>query len=170
MSAAIYHTELIDNQEIQKPVPKTLHAIVQGRLIFFLMQWASNMPALVLPEQNVLCGEDRLVPDITLIAMDGPFYDGDLRAADITLAIEIASPGQKYSQLIAKCERLHESGARMCWVILPSERKAVMHRRSELPEQVSVLRIFADGRPEDCAIETAQLFASLEMYEAQGAL
>jgi Uma2 family endonuclease len=161
---AKYHTELIDHQEIQKPLPKRLHAIVQARLIFFLMQWGGPLQTQVLSEQNVLCGADRLVPDIAVVSTEAPDYGGDLKALDVLLAIEIASPGQKYNQLVAKCDRLHKGGARLCWIVLPAERQAFMYWREEVPVEVEVLRIY-NGRAGDCTITTADLFAGLERYE-----
>jgi len=125
MSAAfVYHTERIAGKEIQKPLPKKLHAIIQ---MYLLMLLKSSLPEeyRVLPELNVICGGERIVPDITVYQRGAKFVDGDL-ADQPVLAVEIASPKQTFSDLLAKCERLVEAGTAMTWIILPEKRQGWM--------------------------------------------
>ena len=157
-----YHSELIDGQEIEKPLPKTLHAIVQMRLIVELSKWAGELRLVVLPEQNVLCGMDRLVPDVVIADKKGPFENGDIRAEHVRVAVEIMSPGQTFADLIAKCERLRRSGVPLCWMIWPSKRKAWVY--DEWPHEVP--SHFAFERE---TIPLAVLFHELEEYESNGA-
>jgi Uma2 family endonuclease len=117
-----YHTELIDGREVEKPLPKKLHARVQAFLVRILGMKLER-PYEALPELNVLCGEDRLVPDITLTKRSAVYKDGDLAEPPL-LAVEIMSPGQTLSNLVDKCERLHKAGAPQCWIVWPERRQA----------------------------------------------
>ena len=60
---AAYHKELIDGRETDKPLPKNLHAFIQT---FLAATLSASLPRRyrVATELNVLCGPDRLVPDI----------------------------------------------------------------------------------------------------------
>ncbi|MDQ2773452.1 MAG: Uma2 family endonuclease [Acidobacteriota bacterium] len=121
-----YHLELIDGREIQKRVPRNLHAFIQP----FLIQWfgrelaaAAGSKHRVVSELNVLCREDRLVPDVTVVLRTAAYKRGDL-ADPAALAVEIMSPGQVLSDLMDRCERLLASGTSVCWLIWPERRKA----------------------------------------------
>jgi Uma2 family endonuclease len=71
----------------------------------------------------VLCGKDRLVPDITIVEQSARYEDGDLADPPI-LAVEIMSPGQTLSQLLDRCERLQKAGTPQCWIVWPERRQA----------------------------------------------
>jgi Uma2 family endonuclease len=120
-----YHRELIDGREIEKHLPKKLHARVQAYLVRVL---GVKLPKLyeALPELNVLCGEDRLVPDVTVMERSARYEDGDLADPPL-LAVEIMSPGQTLSQLLDRCERLQKGGTPQCWIIWPERRQAWMY-------------------------------------------
>jgi Uma2 family endonuclease len=122
LAEAAYHKELIDGREIEKPLPKKLHARVQAFLMRVLGLKVPR-PYEALPELNVLCGNDRLVPDITIVDRSAHYEDGDL-ADQPAIAIEIMSPGQTFSNMVDKCERLHKAGTPQCWVIWPERRQA----------------------------------------------
>jgi Uma2 family endonuclease len=117
-----YHTELIDGREVEKPLPKKLHARVQAFLLRILGMKLVR-PYEALPELNVLCGQDRLVPDITVTKRSACYEDGDLAEPPL-LAVEIMSPGQTLSNLVNKCERLHKAGTPQCWIVWPERRQA----------------------------------------------
>ncbi|MGA8028155.1 MAG: Uma2 family endonuclease [Bryobacteraceae bacterium] len=157
-----YHTELIDGQEIQKPLPKTLHGIVQARLIVELSKWAGKLRLIVSSEQDILCGPDRLVPDIVLAGEEGPFENGYIKAEDLELAVEIMSPGQTFSDLLSKCERLSHCGTRTCWMIWPKKRKAWVY---SAPEQEVSSFTFRGHK-----ILLSVLFEGLDRYEKLGAI
>jgi Uma2 family endonuclease len=127
-----YHLERIDGREIQKPLPKKLHAFVQSYLISILS--VNTQPKVrILSELNVLCGEDRVIPDVTVVRRNARYIDGDL-ADPAILAVEILSPGQPLSILIDKAERLIKAGTPMCWIIWPERRQAWMFSGDALRE------------------------------------
>jgi len=101
-----YHTELIDGCEVEKPLPKNLHAFIQTFLGAALL---ARLPRRyrAATELNVLCGADRLVPDVTVMERSARYENGDLADPPV-LAVEIMSPGQTLSDLVDRCERLHK--------------------------------------------------------------
>lgn len=132
-----YHLERIDGQEIQKPLPKKLHALIERYLVIVL---AHHLPKryVAAPELNVLCGEDRLVPDVTVTERTARYDDGDLADPPL-VAIEILSPGQTVGQLFDKADRLVRAGAPVCWVIWPERRQAWMYSSDLMTEAKEVL-------------------------------
>ncbi len=137
ISEALYHVELIDGREVQKALPKKLHALAQKFLLLVLNRDLPNIYA-VLPELNVLCGDDRLVPDLVVARCDARYQDGDLADAAV-LAVEILSPGQRLPDLIDKADRIVRSGTPMCWVIWPEARKAWMYTLHDMVEASDVI-------------------------------
>ncbi len=119
---AAYHKELIDGREIEKPLPKNLHAFIQ---IFLGAALLARLPrsCRAATELNVVCGSDRLVPDVLVVERSARYENGDLADPPV-LAVEIMSPGQDLSDLFNKCERLHKTGTPQCWVIWPERRQA----------------------------------------------
>ncbi len=164
-TACDYQVELIDGQEIQKPLPKTLHGIVQARLIVELSRWTGQLNLIVSSEQDVLCGPDRLIPDVTVASANGPFENGSMKSENLDLAVEIMSPGQTFLDMLGKCERLVLTGTRMCWIIWPKRRKAWVYQHGQAPLEVTQQFIFRDQ-----IISLSTLFDGLDQLEAKGAI
>jgi Uma2 family endonuclease len=154
-----YHTERIDGHDVQKPLPKFLHAAIQ---MYLLRSLADKLPAAyrVLPELNVLCKDDRLVPDITVAARSARYVDGDL-ADGAALCVEIMSPGQTLSSLFNRAERLLKCGTAMCWIILPEKRQAWMYTADGLSEAAESLTFRFSPEETVIAISAADLWASV---------
>ncbi len=125
-------TELIDGHEIQKPLAKRLHSIIQ----VFLIQWfGRELPVGfdIGSELNVLCGPDRLVADVTIADASARYEQGDL-ADPALIAVEILSPGQTISDLFDKGNRLLRAGVKTCWIIWPEKRRTWIYTRQDLTE------------------------------------
>ncbi len=127
-----YHLELIDGREIEKPLPRKLHAFVQTYLLVVLSRDLSReyRPA---SELNVLCGKDRLVPDVTVMSRDARYINGDLADPPI-FAVEILSVGQTIGQPFDTADRLVRAGASVCWIIWPERRKAWLYSAEDVIE------------------------------------
>lgn len=135
-----YHREQIDGVERDKPMPKHLHVRIQRWLSRY---FTANLPAFLedWPEQNVICGQDRLIPDIVVCARDAVFENGDLRTPPV-LAVEILSPGQTIADLFDKADRLCRSGVVVSWVIWPEKRRAWTYTADDGPiEQNNALAL-----------------------------
>jgi Uma2 family endonuclease len=127
-----YHVERIHGQEIQKPLPKRLHAILQKRIMLELAKLETGRFE-VLPELDVLTGGGNwVVPDVAVAAVNAA-YDAGKLAGPAELAVEIMSPGQTIGQLFDKCEILHAGGTKHCWVIWPARRTAWRYDAGEFP-------------------------------------
>ncbi len=100
-----YHTELIDGQEMTKFVPKIDHAEVQSCVIRLYGNFYPTWRAL--SELNVTCGQDRVVPDVTVVGLDAKYDDGDL-VSNPVFAVEIMSPGQTLGNIFDRSDRLVE--------------------------------------------------------------
>lgn len=121
-----YHKELIDGREVEKPLPKKLHAFIQT---FLAATFSARLPKAyrAATELNVLCGQDRIVPDVTVMERSARYENGEL-ADPPALAVEIMSPGQTLSDLLVRCERLHKAGTPQCWIIWPEKRQAWIYK------------------------------------------
>jgi Uma2 family endonuclease len=155
-----YHLELIDGREIQKALPKLLHAIIQSYLIRVLSTQFSEQKYRVLSELNVLCGEDRLVPDITVAGRNAKYRDGDL-ADPALLCIEIFSPGQTFSTLLDRAERLLKAGTPACWLVWPERRQAWTFTAEKLREATEVLSA-PRGDEDSIEVNVAEMWAELD--------
>ena len=134
LTESLYHVELIDGREVQKPLPKKFHAIIQSYLIAVLTARLPKRQYQVLSELNVLCGEDhrdRVVPDITVALRAAVYREGDLLGPAV-LCVEILSRGQTLSTLLDRSERLLKAGTPLCWVIWPERRQAWTYAQEDL--------------------------------------
>lgn len=129
--------ELIDGREVQKHLPSRLHAVVET---FLLVALARDVPRMyeVLPELNVWCGYDRLVPDLAVARRDARYENGDLVDAAV-FAVEILSPSQRLPDLLDKADRIVRAGTRMCWVFWPEVRRAWMYTLEDMIETRQVI-------------------------------
>ncbi len=142
LTEPIYHTELIDGHEIQKPLPKNLHAFAESYLIGFFHQILPKKYR-VMSELNVLCDPDRLVPDTTVAFRNARYQNGDL-ADPAVLCVEILSPGKTVGDLFDKADRILKAGTPLCWIIWPERRKAWMYSLKDLSEATEILSVVLD--------------------------
>jgi Uma2 family endonuclease len=159
LTQPVYHLERIDGREIQKPLPKKLHVLLEAYLV---VAFSRNLPKTyqVAPELNVLCGEDRLVPDVSVVERNARYEDGDL-ADPPQLAAEIMSPGQTVGQLFDKADRLVRAGAPVCWVIWPERRQAWIYSADQMLEAKDTLAAsLSDGSRVE--ISLAEMWAELD--------
>jgi Uma2 family endonuclease len=130
-----YHTETINGVEIQKPLPKRLHAIIQKRILYLLEEQLAGKGYDVLPELDILCGRDRRCPDLTVYRSDAAFTNAMLTDPPF-LAVEIMSPGQTIGNLFDRCRVYLQHGAEWCWVIWPGRRQSWIYTGDTLAERV----------------------------------
>ena len=154
-----YHVELIDGREIEKPLPKKLHTFIQ---VFLVMRLGAivSQGFRIASELNVLCGPDRLVPDVMIIRRGAKYHDGDLEDPP-ALAVEILSPGQTIGALFDKAARIVAAGAPSCWVIWPERQRAWIYSSYDLIEaSESLTARLAEN--ETVTIPLNDLWASLD--------
>lgn len=125
----LYHVELINGREVEKPLPKKLHFRVQRYLILELTRLLPRHYEAG-PELNVLTGgrtlegrREYIIPDVTIVERSARYEDGDLAEPPIW-GVEILSPGQTIGDLIVRAERLLNLGCPLVWVIWPEKQRA----------------------------------------------
>lgn len=152
-----YHVEKIDGREIQKPLPKLLHSRAQAHSMAAL---SAVIPAdyEVLSELNVICGEDRLIPDVVVTPRSARYVDGDL-ADPATVCVEIMSPGQTLSSVFDRAERLLNAGTAAVWIIWPERLQAWRYTAQDLSETPD--RLEARIGSKEIAIRTEEVWTSL---------
>ena len=172
MSAALvtpqYHVELIDGREVEKPLPKKLHVMIQTYLLIVLNR-AFEERYFAYPELNFLTGgrtpegrREYIVPDLVVVTPSSKYEDGDLAEPPIW-GVEILSPGQTIGDLFHRAERLLRLGCPLVWVIWPEKRRAWEYwsNLSDLEEQRSELKgQLPDG--EEIRISLAEMWATLD--------
>jgi Uma2 family endonuclease len=154
-----YHVELIDGREVQKPLPKKYHFLIESYLIRTLaISLSKNYQ--VGPELNVLCGPDRLVPDVVVVERSARYEEGDL-ADPAVLCVEILSPGQTVADMFDKAGRILKAGTPLCWIIWPERRKAWMYATDNLEEAKTHLQAaLPDGGLIE--VELAEMWGELD--------
>ncbi|MBV8808436.1 MAG: Uma2 family endonuclease [Acidobacteriaceae bacterium] len=114
----------------------------------------------VLSELNVLCGADRLAPDVTIARRNARYVDGDL-ADPAVFAVEIMSPGQTLSNILDKAERICRAGTPICWIIWPEWRQSWLLGRERFVEATDPLWIrLSEG--ENIEIDLKEMSAELD--------
>ena len=125
--------ETLSDYELErgKPMPSTLHSLVQGNLVY-LLNANYNSKYLILPELSLAAPDNKpLVPDIAIYPKFEVDWQNDvLRSEEAPLAtVEILSLKQNLSDLNEKARRYFEMGVTSCWIVLPSmEAIAVNHQ------------------------------------------
>jgi Uma2 family endonuclease len=113
-----------------------------------------------MPELNVLCGPDRVVPDVTVAFRNARYQDGDL-ADPALLCVEILSPGQTVGDLFDKADRILKAGTPLCWIIWPERRKAWMYSLKDLVEATDTLSVALD-EPDRVDIPLSEMWQELD--------
>ncbi|WP_346290341.1 Uma2 family endonuclease [Sphaerothrix gracilis] len=115
--------ELIDGVPHQKPVPAFYHSRLQKRLVAAIDQASSAYKAF--PELRCLLGQNSVVPDITVIHHSRiPMTNSAIEGAPDWM-IEILSPDQSATKVIAKIQACLRAGSQLGWLLDAEERIAM---------------------------------------------
>lgn len=121
-------SEYINDQIIQKPMPKADHSLIQGELaIAISAALKTNKMGRAFPELRCTFGGRAIVPNITVLPWQSipRREDGKILAAELVAApdwmIEILSLGQNQTKVVEKILYALEHGTKMGWLIDPSE-------------------------------------------------
>ena len=125
--------EYVDGEVVQKSVPSTGHTIIQGlvSLVFGLFLRAHPI-AVGGPEWRCIFGvrgrEQARLPDFALVMRErlrGTHLDEPFRGAP-DFAVEIMSPDDRMSEVLAKVRFYLENGVRLVWLIDPRTRTVMV--------------------------------------------
>lgn len=115
--------EFVDGQANQKPMPTAHHSILQKRLTAAIDQ--ANSPYEAFPELRCVLSNNSVVPDITVIHQERvPSENIPVEGAPDWM-IEILSPAQSTTKLIAKIQTCLQEGTQLGWLI-DSEEQVIM--------------------------------------------
>lgn len=133
--------EFVDGQANQKPIPTAHHSILQKRLTAAIDQ--ADSPYEAFPELRCTLSSNSVVPDITVIYQDRiPSGNTAVEGAPDWM-IEILSPNQSTTKLIAKLQTCLQEGTQLGWlidsteqvimVLWPDTRIALLRNSDRLP-------------------------------------
>ena len=113
--------EYIDGALRPKPMPTFEHGETQKRVSFLID--ALQLGFVATPEQTVRLRETKwLIPDVAVqrrSELQRPYP-----TKPIHLCVEILSPEDRFSEVIAKCEEYQAWGVKYCWIIDPEAQRA----------------------------------------------
>ena len=108
--------EYRDGVLTQKPIPSWKHSFLQMRIGHFIL--ANHSDFLPGSELTVRLNENRfLVPDVAVQRKDR--IQQPYPTEPVHLCIEILSPEDRLSEVIAKAEEYHAWGVPMVWIVDP---------------------------------------------------
>ena len=112
--------EFVDGQAEQKNMPTVHHSVLQKHLTAVIDQADSRYEAF--PELRCTLINHSVVPDITVIDQDRiPTANVPVSGAPDWI-IEILSPDQSTTKLIAKIQHCLQEGTQLGWLLDPKER------------------------------------------------
>jgi Uma2 family endonuclease len=107
--------ELLDGLAIQKPMPTLYHSRLQKRLVSTIDSLGSSYEAF--PELRCVLSQNSVVPDVAVVRSDRlPTGNEPLQGAPDWM-IEILSPDQSTTKVIAKIQSCLSEGTRLGWLI-----------------------------------------------------
>lgn len=116
--------EYVDGVAVQKPMPKTCHAILQKRILAEVDRHSEVYTAL--PELRCTFGGRSVVPDVAVVAWNriqvnaaGEPEDNFLEPPD--WSIEILSPDQRANWVLDNLLHCIKHGCQLGWLINPDD-------------------------------------------------
>jgi Uma2 family endonuclease len=131
--------EYIDGKVVQKPMPKTRHSRLQGKLVDTVNRVAEPQRiAYAFPELRCTFGGRSIIPDIAVLKWiniefddDGEPVDDVVRAPD--WVIEILSPEQSSNRVIGNILHCLQHGCELGWLVDPDDRSVIIFQPQEQP-------------------------------------
>ena len=133
-------SEYTNNQIIQKPMPQGEHSTIQGELIIAINKVTKpDKVARAFPELRCTFAGRSIVPDLAVFRWERIPRNQHGGVANVfTLApdwiIEILSPKQSQTKVIAKILHCLNHGTQMGWLIDPQERVVFVYYLKQQPE------------------------------------
>jgi Uma2 family endonuclease len=123
------NAEYIDGELRPKPMPTSLHGLIQMLLGMLLRQQGADCRS----EVTVRLSPTRfLVPDLVADSVIEDPYP----TKPVQLCVEILSPEDRLGAMLAKCESYHAWGVPYCWVIDPVKQTAWEYHANFDPNRI----------------------------------
>ena len=136
-------SEYINGQILQKPMPKTRHSRLQGKLTGAINAVTEDDHiAYAFPELRCTFGGRPIIPDISVFLWQNIRFDIDGEPLDdVTLppdwVIEILSPDQSANRVTGNLLHCLKHGSQIVWVKEPDDRSVMILKPNQPPELVS---------------------------------
>ncbi len=135
--------EYLDGVLRQKPMPTWKHGLLQGQLLMLLNHGFRRFVAGTEVTIRIRTGK-YLVPDLIVQCRDR--IQDPYPSEPVHLCVEILSPDDRMSEILAKCEEYHAWGVETAWVVDPDAQRAWEYRSGQRPAEVSASgSLTADG-------------------------
>jgi Uma2 family endonuclease len=123
------NAEYIDGELRPKPMPTSLHGLIQMLLGMLLRHQGGDCRSEVLLQ---LSPTKFLVPDLIVDSEIADPYP----TKPVQLCIEILSPDDRLGAMLAKCEDYHAWGVPYCWVVDPVKQIAWEYHAGSDPNRI----------------------------------
>ncbi len=129
---------------VQKPMPQGKHSIIQTKLIIFInsLLLESNI-GIALSELRCTFGGRSIVPDVVVLEHKNiPKDDGEIANVVKTapdLVIEILSPDQSTTKVIANIIHCLDNGTQVGWLIDPAEKIILVYQPDKQVQVIDTL-------------------------------
>ncbi|MEM9214845.1 MAG: Uma2 family endonuclease [Cyanobacteria bacterium P01_F01_bin.150] len=162
-------SEYINGQIIQKPMPKTRHSRLQGKLIGAINTVAEDEQiAYAFPELRCTFGGRSIVPDIAVLLWQNIRVNAEGEPLDDVMippdwVIEILSPDQSANRVTGNILHCLKHGSKMGWLLDPDDRSVMVLEPNQPPELVSGDQPIPAIAGLPVELTAAQLFGWLKM-------
>jgi len=129
---------------IEKPMPTWMHAVLQAWISALIMRQYPRYLAGGEVHFRLRPNEFRL-PDIAVQRREIAEKESYAEQPP-ALCVEILSPEDRIGAMFAKCERYHDWGVPVCWVIDPIKRRAWTYERGGEPAPQTDILVASDIR------------------------
>jgi len=136
-----HHYELVEGRVIRMSPPGIRHGLVSTRIAFLLSQHIEvhHVGVVITPGGFKLATNPDTVrePDVAFVRRDripGAGLPDGFWPGPPDLVVEIRSPGDRQSEILAKVHDYLARGVRLVWVVDPKKRTVAVHRPGADPE------------------------------------
>jgi Uma2 family endonuclease len=133
-------SEYVDGKILQKPMPKTRHSRLQGKLINTINE-VTEAPrfAYAFPELRCTFGGRSIIPDIAVLRWKNIPLDENREPLDNVLSapdwtIEILSPDQSANRVTGNILHCLKHGCSLGWLVDPGDRSILLLQPNQQPE------------------------------------
>jgi Uma2 family endonuclease len=133
-------SEYIDGEVIQKPMPKTRHSRLQGKLIDAINGVTeAKQIAYAFPELRCTFGGRSMIPDIAVFRWQNIELDENEEPLDNVLVapnwiIEILSPDQSSNRVTGNILHCLKYGCQLGWLVDPDDHSVIVFQPQQQPE------------------------------------
>ncbi|MEB3210016.1 MAG: Uma2 family endonuclease [Leptolyngbyaceae bacterium] len=137
--------ELLDGIASQKPMPTLYHSRLQKRLVSAID--GLNSPYEAFPELRCVLSQNSVVPDVAIVKGDRlPTGNEPLQGAPDWM-IEILSPDQSTTKVIAKIQSCLNEGTQLGWLIDVEEQTIMVFWADVASSQATPLSLLTGPSP-----------------------